>query len=249
MSNAIKLIAAIIIFPVYISVFLLLLIFWEIVLRILPANKQNNAVKAFNKSIYDSLKLLGTSYRVESAVPDLSNIPCIIVSNHQSMFDMPWLYTVFNKYHPRYVAKIELAKGIPGISLCLKKGGSALIDRKNSRQSLAEIQALAIRMKEQCFSTVIFPEGTRARDGKLKKFKTTGIRELCSNLEKTALIPVAIDNSWQLMRYKYGPIPVLCALRMRIGQPVIIENLEQIDPAIELALERVAQELKEIRGE
>ena len=204
MKEKIKYIIAVLIFPFYALIFLLLLLFWEIILRVTPKRLQNIVVRAFNRTIYDSLRILGTSYRVIGQIPELHNYPCIIISNHQSMFDMPWLYTVFNKYHPRYVAKIELAKKIPGISICLRKGGSALIDRKNSKQAFNEIQSLAQRMKDQGFSTIIFPEGTRARDGNLKKFKSSGIKELCTNLGKTVLIPVALDNSWKLMRYKYG---------------------------------------------
>jgi 1-acyl-sn-glycerol-3-phosphate acyltransferase len=101
--------------------------------------------------------------------------PIIFLSNHQSMFDIPPLIYYLRKYHAKFISKIELTKGIPSISFNLKYGGGANIDRKDSRQSIAEIIKLATRMKENKWSAVIFPEGTRSKDGQEKTFQVGGI--------------------------------------------------------------------------
>ena len=66
-------------------------------------------------------------------------MPLIIVSNHQSMNDIPPIIWYMRKYHPKFVSKIELGKGIPSVSYNLRHGGSALIDRKDSKQALVAI--------------------------------------------------------------------------------------------------------------
>ena len=44
------------------------------------------------------------------------------------------------KWHPKFISKKELGKGIPSVSYNLKYGGSALIDRKDPKQALPEIK-------------------------------------------------------------------------------------------------------------
>ena len=53
----------------------------------------------------------------------------IFVSNHQSMFDVPIFGGLLGHNYPKYVAKRELARGIPSISLNLRHGGNAQIGR------------------------------------------------------------------------------------------------------------------------
>lgn len=104
--------------------------------------------------------------------------PIIFVANHQSMYDIPGLIWYLRKYQPKFISKIELTKGIPSISFNLKYGGGANIDRKDSKQAVSEIIKLGRRMKEKNWSAVIFAEGTRAKDGKLKTFQVGGIATL-----------------------------------------------------------------------
>jgi len=93
--------------------------------------------------------------------------PVIFLANHQSMFDIPPLIYYLHKYHAKFISKIELTKGIPSISFNLKYGGGANIDRKDSRQSVAEIVKLALRMKENKWSTVNI-----SRRNKIERWKS-----------------------------------------------------------------------------
>jgi 1-acyl-sn-glycerol-3-phosphate acyltransferase len=97
---------------------------------------------------------------MHSSIPN--NVPIIIVANHQSMWDIPPIIWFMRKYHPKFISKIELGKGIPSISYNLKHGGSVLIDRKNPRQAAGEIIKIARYVSEHNRSVVIFPEGTRS---------------------------------------------------------------------------------------
>src|SRR3954466_9575990 len=98
--------------------------------------------------------------------------PIIFIANHQSLFDIPPLIYYLRKYHAKFISKVELTKGIPSISFNLKYGGGANINRKDPRQSITELIKFADRMKNNNWSAVIFPEGTRSIDGKVKPFQS-----------------------------------------------------------------------------
>ena len=140
--------------------------------------------------------------------------PLILVSNHQSMFDIPLIGWVFSKYHPKYISKKELAKGIPSISYNIRNGGSIAIDRKNPSEAVQLIRQFGAYLEKNGFAGCIFPEGTRSRNGQLLPFKTTGSVELMKAAPNALIIPVAISGSWEIMRYRYLPVPVGIKIRV-----------------------------------
>ena len=83
-----------------------------------------------------SLYILGTRIKFINKQDLPENVPLIIVSNHQSIYDIPPIIYYLRKYHPKFVAKIELSKGFPSVSYFLRHGGNALIDREDPKQSL-----------------------------------------------------------------------------------------------------------------
>ena len=146
--------------------------------------------------------------------------PIIFVANHQSMYDIPALIWFLRRYHVKFISKIELTKGIPSISFNLKYGGGANIDRKDSKQAISEIIKLGRRMKEKTWSAMIFPEGTRAKDGKLKPFQVGGIATLLKVVPNALIVPVAIENSWKIVQYGAYPLSAGERLRWTVLSPV-----------------------------
>ncbi len=144
----------------------------------------------------------------------------IFVANHQSMYDIPSLIWFLRKHHPKFISKIELTKGIPSISFNLKYGGGANIDRKDSKQSISEIIKLGRRMNENNWSTVIFAEGTRAKDGKMKPFQVGGIATLLKIVPNALVVPVAIENSWKIVRFGSYPLSSLLSLKWTVLAPI-----------------------------
>ena len=53
---------------------------------------------------------------------------------------------------------------------------------------------------------VIFPEGTRSKDGHVNTFKRQGLQTMLNNMPDAVVIPVAIDGFWRLTRYKLKPM-------------------------------------------
>lgn len=146
--------------------------------------------------------------------------PKIFIANHQSMYDIPGLIWFLRKHHVKFISKIELTKGIPSISFNLKYGGGANIDRKDSKQAVGEIIKLGNRMKENNWSAMIFPEGTRSKDGKLKPFHVGGIATLLKKVPNALIVPVAIENSWKMVQYGTYPLSFGEKIRWTVLKPI-----------------------------
>ncbi|TDO21501.1 lysophospholipid acyltransferase family protein [Pedobacter duraquae] len=159
-----------------------------------------------------------TTFSNEQDIP--VDRPIIFVANHQSMYDIPAMIWFLRKYHVKFISKKELTKGIPSISFNLKYGGGANIDRKDSKQAVGEIIKLGARMKANNWSAVIFAEGTRAKDGRLKPFQIGGIATLLKKVPEAMVVPVAIENSWKIVQYGTFPLTAGEKLKWTVLTPI-----------------------------
>jgi 1-acyl-sn-glycerol-3-phosphate acyltransferase len=75
-----------------------------------------------------------------------------------------------------------------------------LIDRKNRSQAIKEIIKLGRAIEANNYSACIFPEGTRSKDGKVKKFKSGGIETLLKTSPSAMIVPFAIDGNYLIER-------------------------------------------------
>jgi len=167
---------------------------------------------------------LGTTYTINNSHNIPTNRPLIIVPNHQSMHDIPPIIWYMRKHHPKFVSKIELGKGIPSVSYNLRHGGSVLIDRKDSKQALAQIVKLGKYIEQHNRSAVIFPEGTRSRTGHPKKFQPTGLKMLMKNAPSALVVPISINNSWKMLKYGKFPYGIGNHLTFEVHLPIEISG-------------------------
>jgi 1-acyl-sn-glycerol-3-phosphate acyltransferase len=144
----------------------------------------------------------------------------VIVSNHQSMLDIPILGTLFRRAFPKYIAKRSLGRGIPSVSYNLRRGGHLLIDRADGAGAVAAIRGLGERVRRGEASAVIFPEGTRSRHGALGEFRRAGTLALLEAAPEAPVVPVTVDESWKLLRHNMFPLPWGVRVRVRIGEPI-----------------------------
>ena len=133
------------------------------------------------------------SFKINAELPKDKTI--IFISNHQSMFDIPGIIWFLRKHTPLFISKVELSKGIPSISYNLRVGKAALIDRKDPKQAISEIIKFSKYIYSNQYSAVIFPEGTRSRDGKLKPFAVGGVATLLKKCPEAAVVPIALNNT------------------------------------------------------
>ncbi len=158
-------------------------------------------VDLLNICLVSTYAILGSwvTFKNEYDLP--TDRPIIFAANHQSMYDIPPIIWFLRKYHVKFISKIELTKGIPSISFNLKHGGGANIDRKDSKQAVAELIKFGSRMQSNTWSAAIFPEGTRSKDGFIKTFQIGGIATLIKKAPDVLIVPIAIENSWKLVKY------------------------------------------------
>jgi len=182
-------------------------------------------VDIMNWVLTKSLSILGIFVSVENKQKLPKNTTLIFVSNHQGVFDIPPIIWAFRKYHPKFVSKIELGKGIPSISFNLRHGGAALIDRKDPKQAISTLANFAKKVNKNKWSAVIFPEGTRSRDGKPKKFAINGLKILTKYNKEGYIVPLTINNSWKVFKYGKFPLGIGSPISIITHEPIKIDSL------------------------
>jgi 1-acyl-sn-glycerol-3-phosphate acyltransferase len=185
-----------------------------------------NSVDVLNGFLIYTLYALLTDFKIENKELIPEGKPLIIVANHQGLFDIIGLGWFFMKFHPKYVSKIELGKGIPSVSYNLRHGGSVMIDRKDPKQALPVLKKMAEYIEETKRSVVIFPEGTRTRDGKPKAFAPNGLKILCKYAPDAYVVPVTINDSWKVFRYGGFPLGIGNRLRFTVHPPIAVKECD-----------------------
>ena len=152
-------------------------------------------------------------------------VPLIIVSNHQSTYDIPPMYAYLGKHFPNFVSKIELGKGIPSVSYNLRHGDNVLIDRKDRRQSINALLAFGQKIEEEKLTAVIFPEGTRSKTAVPKPFRENGLKMMVKKAPSSYVVPLSINNSWRLVRKGAFPLGVGIKVTMEVHEPIKSDSM------------------------
>lgn len=119
---------------------------------------------------------------------------CVLVSNHQSNFDVVVIFSSVPK-HIRFVAKAELFR-IPLFGSWLKRTGNIRVERtggERDRKTLTE----SVRVVRERVSVMFFPEGTRSTDGKLGTFKKGAA--LLALQAQVPIVPMGIAGTLQII--------------------------------------------------
>lgn len=221
----------------YIVFFVFLLIFHPIQwmsIKLFGYSMHKKSVDVLNFFLTYSSLLLFNIPRLKNKVNIPKGRSIIFVSNHQSTFDIPGLIYFFRKFHGKFISKIELVKArIPSISINLKHGGGANIDRKNSEQAKSEIAKLAQRMKVNNWSAFIFPEGTRTKNGKMKAFQIGGISTIVTVVPEVLIVPVAIKGSWNMAKKGVFPLLPFNKITWEVLAPIEINGRDLSDVILE----------------
>ena len=198
-------------------------------LRLFGYTTHKKTVDLLNLVLLWCLSILGTKIEVSMPHTLPENVPLLLVSNHQSAHDITPISWYLRHTHPKFVSKIELGKGIPSVSFNLKYGGSVLIDRKDAKQSLSALAAFGKKLEKNNWAGVIFPEGTRSKDGVPKRFSENGLKIMIKNTPSAYLVPITINNSWKLVSKGLFPLNIGETLQMQVHAPVAVNSMEFAD--------------------
>lgn len=156
----------------------------------------------------------------------LPSSPCIIVANHRCAIDGFLITYNFSRKENKDIFFFAKEKHwrTKIAQFFARKNNIILMDiNKNVRQSLQEMCAVLKKGK----NIVIFPEGTRSRDNKMKKFKETFA--ILSKELNVPIIPVAIAGS-ESACYGGSIIP-------KFWKKIDIEVLEPVMPSADQSVE------------
>ena len=172
-----------------------------------PARRLRAAVSLFmrregRRLIRRAGALTGFSVVIESALPDLPR-RFVLVSNHQSLLDIPVLITALPGRTLKFVAKRSLKYGVPLVSKCLRYGGDALIVRPRGRIDTNQIRLLVRELRrfsalaDEGACPVVFADGTRSRDGAVHRFHSGGLAIVLEG-RRLPIVSAALDGGYRL---------------------------------------------------
>ena len=210
--------------PIYILLFVSILCVFHLLQHaaaLFGKGPQKAALDLMNLAIIWNIRLVtGARYRVIGAPHMPIDRPVIIVSNHQSMYDIPMIMWECRAREIGFIAKKELGRWIPSISFALRTLGSVLIDRSDPQGSVLAIQKFGEMKEREKQVASIFPEGTRARKGEMRKFKATGFRVLLAAMPHALIQPVVIRGNWELLQYNFLPVPYGTSIELEFLSPI-----------------------------
>src|SRR6266576_365245 len=165
------------------------------------------------------LRVGGISLNVEG----LENIDpgeqYVFMVNHQSNIDIPVLVQSLAQFQLRWIAKKELL-WVPFFGWAMWATKHSTVDRTDPSDAMKSLQRAKQRMAAG-ISVVVFPEGTRGRDGKLMRFKKGGF--LLAVQAQRHIVPITINGSDRVLpsggwRLRSGVIEVI------VEKPIAVEG-------------------------
>lgn len=138
----------------------------------------------------------------------------IIISNHQSLYDIISLVTTLGIQY-RWFIKREVLK-VPLFGYGLYASRNIFIDRRNTERTIESINR-GIKRLPKGASVMVFAEGTRSPDGQIHEFKKGGF--MVAIAHKMQILPVTVNGSRRVMPkgslvFKPGKIQVV------VGEPI-----------------------------
>ncbi|MCB9906816.1 MAG: 1-acyl-sn-glycerol-3-phosphate acyltransferase [Planctomycetes bacterium] len=161
----------------------------------------------------------------------------LIVSNHASFLDIPFVAKAGGRRHVCFVARESLAKNRL-LGFIMRSCGAVLIDPKAGDRKALKRVVEHLRAGDL---VAMFAEGTRSKDGKLLPFKRGAL--LAARQAKVPVVPCALIGSHHALgRTMKWPRPARVELRLGpLIDPQGEQALDQVRAWIEAQLEGTDQ--------
>jgi 1-acyl-sn-glycerol-3-phosphate acyltransferase len=140
----------------------------------------------------------------------------IVMSNHESLYDIPLVFVSMREGSIRMIAKKELFR-IPYFGRILKKADFVFIDRQNTQSAIKALEKVKKNMEEGVIPWIA-PEGTRSRDGALGKFKKGAF--MLALQTNAIIIPMGIRGSRNVLPPKTIDFHLNQKVEIHIGEPI-----------------------------
>ncbi len=152
--------------------------------------------------------------RLKVRVSGLENIPpgrqYIYMANHQSFLDGPLVYWAVPGF-VRVILKKEVFR-VPILGQGMRIVGFIPVDRKGLKSGRRSLDQAAANMARRKVSFLVFPEGTRSRDGALQPFKRGGF--FLAFKAGTPIVPISVRGTYASMPrgqifIRKGPVDII----------------------------------------
>lgn len=228
----------------YWSTCIILCFFVVLVLYVitLPFDRYNRIPNKAVKMLAWIMMKVNPGWTFEITGADLSKLgkPTIVVANHQSFLDMPLSYML--PWTMKWVAKKDLFR-IPIFGWIISMTGHLAIDRQSSR-SVKKLDKLLQPIKDG-IPAMIFPEGTRTRDGNLQPFKN-GAFKLAMRYNFN-ILPIALEGGYQAMPSGSWKVAKRQHFQLSVLDPVDSNEFESLEEFKKTVHSSIKRELADLR--
>jgi len=181
--------------PVYVVLTFFLLI---LLLLLFPFGVRDPLLRIAKWAMALGSKILGIKIDVRGVEKIEKKSSYVFMANHLSFLDGPMLFLLIPQLI-RVILKKEVFR-IPVIGQGMRFVEFVPVDRKGHRGGKKGIEKAARLMREKGYSFLIFPEGTRSRDGRIQEFRRGGF--FLALESQAAIAPISIKGTYELMPRK-----------------------------------------------
>ncbi len=186
--------------------------------------------------VFTAQRILGLRVRVSG----LENVPpgrqYIYMANHQSFLDGPLVYWAVPGF-ARVILKREVFR-VPILGQGMRMVGFVPVDRKGLKSGRRSLDQAAANMARRGLSYLVFPEGTRSRDGNLQPFKRGGF--FLALQAGVPVVPISVRGTYALMPrgqvfIRKGPVDIIFHPPIPVGG-VSVGSLSALSDAVRAAV-------------
>ncbi len=170
-----------------------------------------------------------------------SDATYVIVANHQSLLDILVLFRLFT--HFKWVSKIEVFR-IPCVGWNMSLNRYVKL-RRGDRQSVEQMMRACEQALATGSSIMMFPEGTRSPDGRLRDFKPGAFR-LAQRMQ-TPILPIVVEGTSRALPKRGFVLQGRHAIRLRVLDEIPYQSFA--DTPLELLIRQVREQFARELGE
>ena len=159
----------------------------------------------------------------------------VVMSNHQSHYDIPVLFQALRPRRLRMVAKSELFR-LPIWTGAMRAAGFVEVNRKNRVSAMKSLDRAREAIRGGT-SIWIAPEGTRSPDGELGQFKKGGFHMAAG--AGARILPVSIDGTRRILPAKGTRVHDGEHVRVVVHEPIATSEDEDQKALMSLVRERI----------
>jgi 1-acyl-sn-glycerol-3-phosphate acyltransferase len=134
-------------------------------------------VRLVNGAILDVIQFVGgAELRIAARIPFEPGT--LVLMNHQSLMDIPVALKCIEGGYPMIVTRKRYASGYPLISHMVRLYGHPTV--RPGEHAAAQLESLKREARSATRPILLYPEGSRSRDGGIRPFKKAGLEAILS---------------------------------------------------------------------